>query len=80
MSDRYGAGRAKRKRDMHTQVAIADRVVMVTLQFLERAWPLSRKPLEGMPDSDPRMVKSGRGVLFALSMRVIKRVRCVGIR
>lgn len=67
-------------REVSVQVALADDCVMVIVQFLKRTWPWSSKTLESKPNFDPRMVGSGRGVLFPLAPGVIEKVRRVGVR
>lgn len=59
---------------MFLRVAIANHVVMIIMQFLERALPWSREQLKDMPDFDPQMVAIGRGVLFPSPPGVIDRV------
>lgn len=68
-----GVGTAKKVRDVYMQGSIADNVVMVILQFLVCARPWLTNRLEDTPDYNPRMIKSGRGVLLVLSTESTKR-------
>lgn len=79
MADVDGAGTVGSKRDVYMQIAIADHVAIVIIQFLDRALHWSKQRLEDMPEHDPRMVESGRSVMFALPTDVLGRVRRVGI-
>lgn len=74
MVDEDEAGTAERKRDVFLRVAIADNVVMATMQFMEHPWSWSRKQLEDILGVGPRIVESGRGVLFPLRREAIDRV------
>lgn len=66
--------------DVYLGVAIGDHVLIVIMQFTERARPWSSEGLEDVPKYIPWMVESVRGVLLTLSRRVIDRVRRVGLR
>lgn len=65
---------------MFLWVAVAEHCVMVTMQFLERAQLWSSEQAEGTPDFDPRMIESGRGVLYPLPCGGIVRLHRVDIR
>lgn len=73
-------GTAGRELDLYLRVATANLVAMVMKQLLKLTWPSSSERLEDMPDFDPQMAESGRGVLFLLHSVGIDRVRRVGIR
>lgn len=55
-------------------------VVIVVMQLWKRAWLRSSERLEDKLDFDPRIAKSGRGVLFSFPSGVIERVRRAGVR
>lgn len=64
-------GKVSIERDVNLQVANADHVVMVILQFMEGAWPRSSESLENVPDFDLRMAKSRRAALFPFPHGVV---------
>lgn len=58
-------------------VAMADHVVMVITQFVERAWLRPSKCLEYLPDFGPPMAGTERGVLLSLPSEDVDRVQRV---
>lgn len=48
-------------------IAIADHIVMVTMQLLERAWPWPKERLVDIRNYDPRVDERGRGDLFPVA-------------
>lgn len=55
--DKNKVGTAGRKKNMFLQLLIADHVVIVIVQCLERAWQCSEERLENMLDFNPEWLK-----------------------
>lgn len=68
-------GTLEKNQNRYLQTAIANNVVMVTMQFLKRTWWLLRKQIEYLPDFDSAVAVSGCGVLCPLPPSVVERVR-----
>lgn len=60
-------------------VFVAEPVVMVVMEFLERTWPWPMEHLEDIPHYDPQMSEIGRGVQCFLPAGVFHKLRHVGI-
>lgn len=73
-------GTARKKREEFRRAAISAYVVMVIMQFLDRAWPWSREQLEEMADFYPRMAESDCEVLLPLAQGSIDKKRRVVVR
>lgn len=79
MVDLDGACRVGNVSSVCIQVSTADHVVVAIMLFSEQSWPWSKKRLENNPAYDPQMSEVGHGVLFLLPIKVIEKVRRVGV-